>query len=331
MERTRGVWAVAMVAAAFLIVGCGPDKTVEVRYERPAQYDISPKVKRLGIAEFGAQTAQEKSWGEVASDRLAADLEQYNRKYHRYQLVDRRRLKAILDEQDLQLAICDTASANQLGTLAGVEAMIYGNVKVSTRDESASRKTFDPLRRGFKTVYYTRRYAMVAVNFTMDDIKTGKTLATVSATREYDSDADKKSGSESVGKALGFGGDKVPPTDQVVSKLIDQCVAEFLGKISPHEVVVVEKLAKGKGKTKKTVDTGNKLAVAGDYAEALDVYLTALDVNGADHGAAFNAGLMCEAQGNLQKAEEMYDKAFRMDPKEQYVLARKRVRIEGGQ
>jgi len=172
---------------------------------------------------------------------------------------------------------------------------------------------------------------VIDIPLVVANIKTGKTLATVSATREYDSEEDQKSGSQSVGRALGFGGDKVPPTDQVVSKLIDQCVAEFLGKISPHEVVVTEKLAKGSGKTKKVVETGNKLAVAGDYAEALDLYLAAIAANSEDHGAAFNAGLMYEQQGSLQKAEEMYDKAFRMDPKEQYVLARKRVRIESGQ
>ena len=317
---------VGLVFSGLSFIGCGPEKTIELRYQRLAEYEISPKIRRVGIAEFGGQTAQDRQWGSIASDRLAAALDTYNRKYNRYELVDRRRLKALLDERDLQIAISDSSSAGQAGKLANVEAMVYGSVKVTTRDERATRKAFDPLRRSLKTVAYTRRYCLSAVNFTMDDIRTGKTLATASVMREYDSEKDKdKSGAAGIGKALGFGGGELPPTDQIVSRLIDQCVEEFLSKISPHDVAVNEKLQKGKS---KIVSTGNKLAVAGDYAEALECYQSAIAANAEDHGATFNAGLMYEAQGDLNKAEEMYDRAFKLEPKEAYVFARKRVRLE---
>lgn len=316
-----------LVLAVFLIAGCGPEKTIELRYQRPAEYQISPKIRRVGIAEFGGGTVRDKQWGSIASDRLAAALDAYNRKYSRYELVDRKRLKAILDERDLQIAISDSSTAGQAGRLADVEAMIYGSVHVTTRDERVSRKSFDPLRRSLKTVWYTKRFCLAAVNFTMDDIRSGKTLATASTTHEYDSEKDKTSGGAGVAKALGFGGEQVPPAEQVFSRLIDQCVEEFLSKISPHDVAVTEKLAKGKS---KIVSTGNKLAEAGDYAEALECYRSAVEASPEDHGAIFNAGLMHEARGELEQAEQMYDRAFKTEPKEQYVFARKRVRLEGG-
>jgi len=322
----RPAMLAGVVIVGLLGAGCRPEKTIEIHYQRAAQYEISPKIRRLGIAEFGGQTAQDKQWGHIASDRLAAELDAHNRKYDRYELVDRKRLKALLDERDLQIAISDGASASQAGKLANVDAMIYGSVKVTARDERASRKTFDPLARRLKTVYYTRRYCLTAVNFTMDDIRTGKSLASVSATREYDSERDKNSGAAGIGKALGFAGGELPPTDQIVSQLIDDCVAEFLAKISPHEVAAREKL---RGGNSKIVDTGNKLAVAGDHAEALECYQAAIQQDPSDHEAVFNAGVMYEAMGNLAKAEEMYTKAFKIEPREQYVLARKRVRLEG--
>ena len=315
----------ALLVSGSLISGCGPEKTVSFTYQRPAEYEISDQIHRLGIAEFGGQTPDDKKWGSIASDRLGAKLDDYNRKYNRYELVDRKRIKAILDERDLRLAISDSASAGQAGKLANADAMIYGTVSVSTRDERLTRQAFDPLRRGMKTVPYTRRHCLAAVTFALDNIHTGKTVATVSATREYDSETDQKASGGGAAKMLGFGGGKLPPSDQVVSLLIDQCVDEFLAKISPHEVPVTEKLRKGKT---KTVQTGNKLAAAGDYREALECYEAAIQESPDDHGAAFNAGVMHEALGELEKAEELYDRAFQMGREEQYVFARKRVRRE---
>jgi tetratricopeptide (TPR) repeat protein len=326
-RQVSAVIAAAVAAAGIGLGGCGGEKTIELRYERPAEYQIPADVRRVGIARFGGQSAEDRKWGDIASDRLAAALEVYNRKYGRYQLVERKRLKAILDEKDLQLAISDSASAVQAGKIAKVDAMIYGTAAVTTRDERLTRSTFDPLRRSMRTVPYTRRYCLAALNFTMDDINTGKTLATVSVSREFDSETDKeKSAGASMAKMMGFGGDKLPPADQVVSGLIEQCVQAFLHKISPHEVVVTETLRGGKT---KAVKTGNKLAAAGDYAEALACYQQAMAARGDDHEAVFNAGVMYEVTGRFEQAEACYDRAFKMEPKEQYVFARKRVRLEG--
>ena len=48
----------------------------------------------------------------------------------------------------------------------------------------------------------------------------------------------------------------------------------------------------------------------------------------ADHEAVFNAGVMYERLGELQKAEDFYGRAMKLKPKQQYILARERVRRE---
>ncbi len=330
----RRSWLLALTAGALMlgVSGCNPKEKVELRYDRPAKYEISPSVRVLGIAEFGGKTVMDRKWGDIASDRLAAQLDTYNNKYHRYQLVDRKRLKAILDEQDLQAAFSDSSKAVQAGKIAKVDAMIYGTVTVTSRDERATRTKFNPLSKSAgKEVSYTKRYVMTAVNFTVDSVTTGKTLASVATMREYDSDdeADKGDSSllSSVGKVVGIGSDKTQPVDQVASQQIDQCVQEFLSKISPHEVVVTEMLGRGKS---DAVGTGNKLAMAGDYAEALEAYGAGLRDKPEDHEAMFNSGVAYEALGKLAEAEQMYDRAFKQKPKTQYVQARKRVRQESG-
>jgi len=313
------------------MAGCGEKDKVELRYDRPAQYDIPANIRTLGIAEFGGKTTADRKWGDIASDRLAAQLDTYNNKYHRYQLVDRKRLKAVLDEQDLQSAFSDSSQAVQAGKIAKVDAMIYGSATVTTRDEQATRTSFNPLSKSPKEVKYTRRYVMTAINFTIDDVATGKTLASVATTREYDSDQqkDKDSGSgglSGITKMVGIGGSSsAEPADQVASRLIDECVQEFLAKVSPHEVVVTEPL--GKGKT-EAVKTGNKLAMAKDYAEALEAYNAAIGAKPDDYDAIFNSGVMYEALGKLGEAEKCYDAAFKLKPTTQYVKARQRVRQE---
>ncbi len=316
--------SIALLSIGFLVclAGCG-EKPLTITYDRPAEYNISESIRRIAIAEFGGKTALDRKFGDVAADELASSLDAYNKKYDRYELIDRKRLQAILDERDWQLAIADTASAAQVGKIADVEAMIYGSVSVSSRDVRASRMGFDIGRRKPKTVYYTRRYCMASVNFTMDDIRTSKTLATVTLTREYDSDKDEGDNGGGIGKALGFGGDGPPPTDQILTRLIYECVGQFVGKISPHTETVTEKMETGKS---KIVRTGNKLARAGDYDEALVCYTRAMESHPDDDGAAFNAGLIYEAMGKLEEAAEYYTRAFDLNDKEKYIFARKRVR-----
>ena len=318
-----------MFVLASALVGCGGERAIKLRYQRPAARQIPANIKRIGIAEFGGQTAEDRRWGNIASDKLAAALDEANRKYQRYQLVDRKRLKAILDERDLQLFISDGASAGKVGKLANVDAMIYGSVSVTHSDERGTRRVLDPFSRSLKTkkVRYTRRHCMATVNFTMDEISTGTTLIAENLSNEYDSETDKKAGGSGINKILGFGGDSLPPTDQVLAALIDTSVAEFIAKISPHEVVVTEKLQGGKS---KIVGTGNKLAAAGDHAEAMECYQAAVEAKPDDHGAVFNIGVMHEAMGNFDQAVDYYTRAFKIKPKERYVFARRRVRGESG-
>lgn len=313
-----------VLAGAFLLCGCGPEPVVQIRYDRPATYEIPESVVSLGIAEFGGQTDEDRKWGNIAADRLAMDLDSYNRRYSRYQLVDRKRLKAILDEQDLQAAFSDPAEAVQAGRIARVDAMIYGSASVTQRDDTITRTGIDPLRRSLREVQQTRRYVMAAVNFTITDISTGKALGSVTAMREFDSDEAASDGSKVLG-AMGFANSDLPAADQVTAQLIHECVEEFVSRISPHEVVLQEKLRKGRS---EPVRTGNKLAEAGSYDEALEMYLAALEARPDDHEAAFNAGVMCEKLRRLEDAGRYYDRSFRLKPEQDYVTARQRVRRE---
>ena len=327
MRRSCFGCAAAVVLTA-LLSGCGPEPVMKISYDRPAQYEVPASIVSLGIAEFAGQTDEDRRWGNIAADQLAAELDKYNKQFNRYKLVDRKRLKAILDEQDLQAAFSDSSKALEAGKLAQVDAMIYGTASVSVKDDVVSKSTFNPLSQSMSEKSYTRRCVVVAINFTIDDVKSSSTLTTVSAMKEYDSDnAGGGSGGKAVLGAMGLSSNKAQAADQVTVDLVNQCVAEFLQKISPHQITFTEKLAGG---SSEHVKTGNKLALAGNCTEALELYMAGLAAKPADHEAMFNAGVMYEKLGQLDKAQVQYDQAMKLKPKEQYILARERVRREVG-
>ena len=328
--KRRGVHLslIGTVLACGLLAGCGDSGVaIQIAYDRPAMYPVPPEVKRLAVAEFGGRSPADKRWGDYASDRLTSLLDVLNKRYQRYELVDRKRLKGIMDERAAQMMlISDPDSAHKVGKIAKVDAMIYGSVSVLARDERAFKQVYDFQTKQNKMVPYLKRYASAAVNFTMDDVLTSKTLATVTISREYDSEKQKKSGMEAFAEAMGgVTNQKLPPTEQLLNQLVDECVSEIVARISPHPVVFSEKLGKGKS---ELVKTANKLAKAGEYREALDLYKQGVEIKPDDVDAVFNAGVMLEALGNRREAEAMYDRAFKMKPKEQYVMARRRVRVE---
>ena len=321
-EVTRVTMLLAL-SGLICLAGCGDggSGSFSISYERPAEIEIPAKVKNLAIHPFDA-TADSQRWGQVAADKLLDELKTANEGHGRYSLVNPQALKAILDTQDMATAFgnADQAAKNR-GKLKNVDAIIYGNIKVSTEERQLERTKPD-LRSGrLVSEPYTKYTCVVTVSFNMVDVVTGQTLGTLAPTTlDYDSDRDSKK--SALMKMIDTSDDR-PATDIIVNDLIDRGVKAFVAKISPHRVTVPEKLASGKS---KAVKTGNKLATDKDYDAALEQYNIAIDENSDDHGAMFNAGLMYEAKGDLANAQKMYAKAVSLSDDARYGKALSRVK-----
>ena len=157
MSPTRALSVSLAVLICGLLAGCGEEATITLSYDRPAAYDIPQTVRKIAIAEFGGKSAEDRKWGDVASDKLAAKMDDYNRAFDRYQLVDRKRLAALMDERDFQIAT--SSDASRAGKIAKVDAMIYGNVTTTTREEDIVKKVFDPFSRSIVEKSVRRQYA----------------------------------------------------------------------------------------------------------------------------------------------------------------------------
>ena len=194
MRRSSNVALAGVLAMSFWALGCGEDsskETIRVVYERQAKTEVPQRIHSLAVNEFSGDDRGSGQWGQVASDKLLADLEQSNRKANRYTLVDRMGLKKILDERDLQTAFSDPEkAASHAGKLKVVDAIIYGNVLASHEKIPTTKTKFDIASQSMKTVYYDKLCCQVIVKFTMVDVTNGSTLAMMSKTKTYDSDKD---------------------------------------------------------------------------------------------------------------------------------------------
>ena len=330
MNRRFSLLIAGLASIVLFTIGCvGEDggsgkskgQTIKITYDRPPEIQISEKIKHLAVQEFaGEQDHENAKWAQISSDKLSSALEQENIKQRRFDLVDRQGLKKILDERDLQTAFSNPEqAAKHAGALKTVDAIIYGSVRVDAQERTASRMTIDFANQRPKKEEYTKLYCQAIVNFTMVDVASGTTLATMSTTENYDSDKDEKKGGLS--RFLGGGGLK--PSEQCVDMLLDRAVGKFIAKISPHTEAIEEKLAKCKS---KAGNSGNRLALEDDYDGALEFYLRALKDEPADHGSMFNAGLMYEIKGDFVKALEFYSNALSEKDDQRYSRARARVR-----
>ena len=315
--------AVLAVISAGFLAGCGQGATVSIIYDRPPEYEIPSRIRKVAIVEFGGDMRREIKWGAIASDILSSALDAYNKKFHRYILVDRKRIGAILAERDFQQAISDTDSAAAAGKIAKVDAMIYGTCHVVVKERTIYRTVFDPISRSLKSKPVRAVYSSAAVNFTMDDIATSKTLASVTVTKEWDSEKDKKSGGAKIAAVFGVSGGSRKAGEEVAQVLIEKCVEEFLQKISPHQVVEKIQLLACKSKIGKDA---NNAAKAEAYEDALEMFLAAAEQVPDDHAALFDAGVMYEVLRKLDKAEEFYSRAIELKKDSRYYACRRRVR-----
>ncbi len=318
-KLTRVVFPVLFLSlGAGILVGCkDKGKDITISYDRMPKYTISDNVKKVAIVQFGAKSGTEEKWGEIASDCLASVMDEYDKKFHRFTLVDRKRLKAIMEERDFQMSVADTDQAVEFGKIAMVDAMIYGTVYIDQVERIETHEVSGPygVKIPVKSEY---RASTAAVTFAMADVQTTKTICSVTITRKYDSKSmskEEKKLYKNVEKNLAG----------ITQMLIDQCVREFVSKISPHEVEVQVQLEAGKT---KQIKDGNNFAAEREYKDAITMYESGLAEASNDDGAMFNIGVCYEAMGQLTDAEMWYDKAIRIRPEPEYIRARKRVRVE---
>lgn len=312
-------WLSAIRAALLVCVaagGCGgTTRAVRFSYEEPPACELPASVGNLVVAEFRA-TSNGEDWGRVVSRRLAEALVRAELP-HQVRIIDSEATGETrgADSQPVGRGrtVVDTSAAVAFGKAVGADAVVYGTISVAGPGQGTSAgRTTQQARGGPGTA--DGQACAVTVRFVIDEVAGARTLGSLSLCRRYDPH-DGASAGLLPGAAL-------PTGEAVVEELIAQCVDGLVAWLCPQKVWVNAQLQVGR--TRLVLD-GNRLARGEEYAKALDLYLQGVKGSPGDDGAVFNAGLMYEALGQLDKAAEYYDRAAAMRPGEHTDQARRRL------
>lgn len=299
---------------------------------RPAALDVQG-IKRLAIFDFRGPGNS----GEIAASYFVSKLWETNF----YTLIERSEIEKILQEIALgQSGVMDTETAIKAGNLLGVDAVILGDV-VSYKTEDSRRyqkvkkrvwtgeyekddkgnivyeKTLfgKVKKKKYREVFVTQeiieREATVSLAFRLVDVNTGQ----IRASRHV---------SKSFKKSAVSGEGELPPKEEVLNNLLQQCVDDFVKMLSPHYVEVKTQFASGDAEVKE----GIRFAKNGLWEDAQRIWEEAVRKNPENHAAWYNLGLAYEAQGNYLEAEKMYQKAVRIKSEKLYLKALKRIKQE---
>lgn len=288
MVHTRFLRPLAAAGlVAALLAGCGPKYAVEVLYPHPTRIELGAHTHTLAVYPFAAADGTDQAWAEAAADQLSDALDPDDPRYPWREVID---LGTSGEPSDAAFALA-----------AGAQAVITGTVTAECSEVllgTTEGQAVEP-----------QRTCDVRVAFRVTDTATGATLATRTIQRRYDSSAPAAEPMDA---------------DEATAQLIGRCVADFATMLASYEMRVTIPLRRGET---YTTDIANRLAVDGAYSQALALYERSLTLYPNDDGAQFNAGVMHEVMGQLDAALRRYDRAFGMEARSEYGLARDRVRL----
>jgi len=183
MQRTPSRFAVLALWVAIAPALSGCDKKIVV-YQVPSFWNSD--LKTIAVVPF-RNNSTGKDAGSIVADRLANALIANGT----YKVYNRNDLKALMDEQDLKLALGGDASqmASAFKKAGNVQAILTGSVSTYAATSRSQRKQIPQyyyvkgVQRfgGYKTFTHTRNEANVATNATLISVSTGTAYHSASA------------------------------------------------------------------------------------------------------------------------------------------------------
>lgn len=334
---------IALLTTLFLLNQCGTSTSVKVL--KPAELDVGA-VKKVAVLDFDfigswdfadekkkAKDLEEiahvllrdmfkgkkppdpkKAYpGAVVSDRLVAKL--VNNQY--YTVIERKELSKILEEQALSLTgVIELGQAAEVGKLLGAEGLVMGSGTYNVQDrgkwETYKEKKVEKKR------YRISRQVDVKFTYKIVNITTG----TIVASKTNSSSASKSSTGKNEKEAM----KNVPAWRPIVDGAVDKVLNQTLWQVAPHYVTERRELEEGDSEQMEIAVEYAKRNLWEDAREVWDMVAADQSADKDDRvGATYNLGLYYELTGDLDYAEDLFDKAFKMSGDSKYLDSRARI------
>lgn len=283
--------------------GCSSSRPVALRYDIPPAVPLPAGVRKICLARRAGtkDPGSEIAWNARAAQALAEKLPEVSD--GRYQLAGSKSGRVVETGQQ----------APAVARSIAAEAVAVVDATVTT---SEKRKPLTRLDRqgNLQTRTVLHKQVQVALSVEVLDAASGATLASVMLRRAYDSDQPRKSLAH-VKPGAGV--------DAIAAVLLQDAADDFVRRITPREVSVKVPLAEGDS---PAMESGNRLALAGEYRAAAEQYRLHLRDNPEDANAWGNLGVVLEGAGNFPAALDAYTRAFELSENVDYRQGLARMR-----
>jgi curli biogenesis system outer membrane secretion channel CsgG len=340
---------IALLTTIILLSQCGTSTRVKVL--KPAELDVGA-VKKVAVLDFDFKGswdfADEKKKdkeikelarillkdmfkgkkppnpkkaypGSTVSDRLVAKL--VNNQY--YTVIERKELSKILQEQALSLSgVIDANQAAEVGKLLGAEGLIMGSGTYNVQDrgqwETYKEKKVEKKR------YRIFRQVDVKFTYKIVNITTGTIVA--SKTNSASTGRNKSAKYSSTGKNEKEAMNNIPAWRPIVDDMVDKVLNQTLWQVAPHYVTESREIEEGDSEQMEIAVEYAKRNLWEDAREVWDMVAADQSAEKEDRvGATYNLGLYYELTGDLDVAERLFDKAFKMSGDSKYLDSRARI------
>ena len=314
-----------------LLFAFGCSKKVTINVQKPAQFNVSD-IKRIAVFDFkGPENS-----GQIIAGKFTNKL--WKTQY--FSIMERRELKKVLEEHALQMSgVVDAATAVEFGKIIGVDGIVIGDVTSYSVSEKRGRERvkekvwkgeyekdkdgnyiYEKTKSGKKErvkiyveEYVTRevlnRSVNVAVNFRLVSIETGEIRAT---------DSNSRSTTQKYYPHKG----RIPSADGILDNLSEQVLDKFIPLITPHHV----RVSKEFDEDNDQVDLGIEFAQKGLWDKAKDIWEAEVMKDPGNSAALYDLGIAYEVMGDFDRAEQLYDQALSIEPKDIYMEALSNIR-----
>ena len=345
-HEAQSVGGISLVLMMLLVLGglAGCAEIVKVPYSRPmpATFTLKPLgVETIAVLNFeGLQDS-----GGTLAELLTTKLVQGNY----YKVVERERLNKIMNEQKLGMTgMIDETTAAQVGKLAGVNAVLMGNVNTySVKDEPYTKTVMVSRGTGrYRTECnkkgechnveiveqvpmlenHHRRNGTVSATQKVVLVETGRVVGAKNATEQYKYDTGNPPMGEGV---MGFR-KPVPEQGQaeVLTSLTEKVAENLAGAIQSHTIQEEGEFelggmaaVLGEMGADKEIKQGIEMTKAGRVDEAAQLYESIINKDPRNCSAIYNAGIIHMESEEFQKADTAFRAAEKCNLKPRYTAA----------
>ncbi len=300
--KINTIGIVSAIVIALMMTGCA--QKVRVKALNPAKVGEMAAKKKVAITDFKNDTVGLSGKIEAQITKQKLDQKRY------FTVLSRKDLTSVMKEQKLQSSeLLDATTASKVGALVGAQAMVNGEISSANAESGSYQldqkeclsyyKDGGCARWHFYKVTCSTTQAAVSASINIVDVENGSIIYADTISKNYNGDSCKS-------------GRTVLSKQQALDRLANSIANEFVYKLSPHYIYFNVSLLDSI--EIETTDANNAalenalLYIKNGRMDKADKILSKLmdDTDGKSYVIAYDYGVVKEAQGQFDKAKELY-------------------------